>query len=63
MAALLLTGCAPEPAANSRPYCPIPGALLSAHASALVEDGGPKSQRSGAALIAAIDAAAEKPQP
>jgi hypothetical protein len=63
MAALLLTGCAPAPAANSQPYCPVPAALRTAHAAALIEDGGPKSQRTGATLIAAVDALTDNQQP
>lgn len=63
MGMLLLTGCATAPVKTSPPYCPIPPAMRTAHASALIEDGGPKSQRTGAALIAAVDALAENPEP
>lgn len=54
--ALSLTGCASAPVVTDRPICEQTAPLRTAHAAALIEDGGPRSQRSGAALIGAVDA-------
>ena len=51
----LLIGCAAVPVATPA-LCAGTEALRPAHAGALVDDGGPKSRRTGAALIAAVDA-------
>ena len=59
MISALLTGCAPAPVEIDRAFCPVPAALRTEHAAALIADGGPRSQRTGAALIAAIDAVDE----
>ena len=56
---ILLSGCVSGPdhvPLTTRPICDGTANLRPAHAAALVKDGGPVSQRTGAALIAAVDA-------
>ena len=56
---ILLSGCVSGPGPvplSSRPICDGTRNLRPDHAAALVRDGGPVSQRTGAALIAAVDA-------
>lgn len=50
-----MLGCAAGPISQPA-VCSGTEALRPAHAGALVEDGGPLSRRTGAALIAAVDA-------
>lgn len=50
---LSLTACASVPAAN--PVCTITEAPRTALAGALVDDGGPRSQRAGLVLVGVID--------
>lgn len=51
----MLTGCAGGP--NREPGCSRSESARSAHAAALVVDGGAQSQATGRTLIALIDAA------
>ena len=53
-ATTLLSGCATEPSSNA--ICDGTKQSRTAHAAALVEDGGPRSLVTGAALIQQIDA-------
>lgn len=57
MIGTLLTGCAiATPGANDRAICDGTRTARTEHAKALVDDGGPRSLVTGAALIARIDA-------
>lgn len=53
---MLMTGCASVPR-NDSAICDGTVLTRQAHAGALVDDGGRSSKRTGAQLIAAIDAA------
>ncbi len=55
---LLLSGCATVP--NSEAICDGTAQSRTAHAAALVEDGGPQSLVTGAFLIQQIDAGCEE---
>lgn len=52
---VFLTGCVTGPVSEAA-ICDGTARLRPSHAAALVEDGGPVSRRTGAALIAAVDA-------
>ena len=52
---VFLTGCVTGPVSEAA-VCDGTARLRPAHAAALVEDGGPVSRRTGAELIAAVDA-------
>ena len=56
---LLLIGCASAPSGTGKGICDGTERLRTEHAAALVEDGGPQSQVTGARLIGAVDAACE----
>lgn len=51
---LSLSGCVTGPSGEA--VCDGTRAMRAAHAGALVEDGGPRSRRTGAQLIAVMDA-------
>ena len=57
IAAMTLTGCVSGPSESA--ICDGTQDLLTDHAGGLATDGGPVSQRTGRALIAAIDAGCE----
>ena len=56
---LLLTGCA-NGSSNQSGVCDGTLSLRDTHAEGLIEDGGDKSLVTGAALIAALDAACDE---